>query len=390
MKAALLTGDAPTGAVLQALLRRTGIDAEVFRISPSSADGAVTAERIDALREAFSQILVVARNQTEAPAGSRAINLVPSLEAWLTRDAATNLAVLGTAEIPPPEEARAWLAHMVRPGNRRFSLGLDGRALAARLDLGLLAAFSPDFRSLMSALRPAWASEQPMRRGRGRPAGIAMFRGTGYAMCLELLHLGERAEVTPAMLGETLHRTKTPILRLIQEGTRRGYLQRSSARGPLRVRNTERLLEDMVTDAKARRAERLPATLSLDADRDPQSLPARLSRRLAEHGRVLALTGAPAVAEHGGDLLIGGPIVAYTNLAGIDAMLGDAFIDERNPRLLLIEPREEGMLHRLQPGTPARVSPWQAAIDLLSSVNEREREVGTEVKHRLLDGGHRA
>lgn len=202
-------------------------------------------------------------------------------------------------------------------------------------------------------------------------------------MCLELLHLGDSAEVTVGALSEILHRTRTPVLRLVQEAQRRGYLRRASAKGPLIVRDTDRLLEDMVTDTKVRRAEQRSPVLSLSADRDPAGLPARLGRRLAEHGRVLALTGAAAVSEQGGDLLVGGPLLAYANLGNITPMLGDAFIDERRPQLLLMEPQEDGMLHRLLPGIPARVSPWQALIDLLASSSEREREVGAEVRRNL-------
>jgi hypothetical protein len=151
----------------------------------------------------------------------------------------------------------------------------------------------------------------------------------------------------------------------------------------LTVRNTDRLVEDLVTDARARNAQQPAITLPLNTDRDSKSLAARLGRRLAEHGRVLALTGASSVSDFGGDLLVGGPEVAYASLAGIEGLLGDAFVDRQTPRLILIEPREEGMLHRIRPGEPTRVSPWQAAIDLLSSGSDREREVGVEVRSRL-------
>jgi hypothetical protein len=338
---------------------------------------------VASLREAFDEILVASLGTV--PVGARQLEVTPSLEAWLTRDAAANLEILGTDEVPEAEAARQWLREsVVADGSRKFSLSLDGKALAAKLDLSLLAAFSPAFRSLISTLHPTWANEQPVKRSAGRPPGIALFRGTGYALCLELLHLGSHAEVTVAQLIETLRRTKTPILRLIQEAQRRGYLQRTSPRGPLTVRNTDRLLEDLVTDARARNAQQPAITLPLNTDRDPQGLAARLSRRLAEHGRVMALTGASSVIDHGGDLLVGGPEVAYASLSDLDGLLGDAFIDRRAPRLILVEPREEGMFHRIRPGAPPRVSPWQATIDLLSSTNDREREVGEEVKARLL------
>lgn len=382
MKTALLATDAPTGSVLQELLQRTGLEVEPFRTPSEPSAAAAMVERIEVLKDVFAEILVVGWS---APAGARALEITPSLEAWLTRDASANLEVLGTDEVPEAEQAERWLRErIIASGHRKFSLSLDGKALAAKLDLSLLAAFSPAFRSLVSTLNPTWANDQPVRRSAGRPPGIAIFRGTGYSFCLELLHLGQRAEVTVAQLIETLHRTKTPILRLIQEAQRRGFLQRTSPRGPLVVRNTDRLLDDLVTDAKARNAQLPATTLPVNADRDPQNLAARLSRRLAEHGRVLALTGAAAVPDHGGDHLVGGPAVAYVSLAGIEGLLGDAFVDRQAPRLLLVEPREEGILHRLRPGEPARVSPWQAAIDLLSSVNERERETGEAVKAHLL------
>jgi hypothetical protein len=149
------------------------------------------------------------------------------------------------------------------------------------------------------------------------------------------------------------------------------------------VRNADRLLEDLVTDARARNAQQPVVTLPLNTDRDPLSLAARLSRRLAEHGRVMALTGAAAVTDYGGDLLVGGPEVAYASLSGMEGLLGDAFIDRQSPRLILVEPREEGMLHRVRPGAPPLVSPWQATIDLLSSANDREREVGAEVRRQI-------
>lgn len=249
----------------------------------------------------------------------------------------------------------------------------------------MLASFSPDFRSLVTTLKPGWASAQKLKRAPGRPPGVAMFRGSGYALCLELLHRGERAEVTVAQLMEALRRTKTPILRLIQEGQRRGYLRRTLARGPLIVRNTEQLLDDMATDAKARNTQQPPAILPLDTDRDDKTLLTRLGRRLAEHGRMMALTGAPAVSGEGGDHLVGGPIVAYTSLAGIEPMLGDAFVERHSPKAILVEPREEGFFHHVRLGSPALVSPWQAVIDLLASSNDREREVGAEVRSRLLE-----
>jgi hypothetical protein len=383
VKIALLTPDMLTGAVLQTLLKRAGLAAAAFRIPSSDDGGELLAARVESLRDAFAEILVV--GQEEAPKDARSLEVTPSLEAWLTRDAAANRAVLGTPEVPPPSQARDWLRERIVGADlHRFAMAVEGRALAAVLDLGRLAAFAPAFRSLVTTLHPTWATVQQPRRAPGRPPGVSMFRGAGYTLCLELLHRGERAEVTVAELMEVIRRTKTPILRLIQEAQRRGYLRRTSARGPLIIRNTERLLDDMVTDAKARNTQQSPATLPLGTDRDAKNLPARLGHRLAEHGRVMALTGARALLDEGGDQLLGGSVVAYTSLVGIEPMLGDAFVDRLAPRVILVEPREEGFFHRLRQGSPSLVSPWQAAIDLLASHNDRERQVGAEVRAHLL------
>ena len=383
MKTALLVEDLAAGAVLQTLLARAGIEAETFRLPASLSDEQLAA-RCSALRRAFSDVMVVAAN--ELPHGARSLAVQPSLEAWITRDPVANQAVLGTSEVPEPARAQGWLhARLLEAEKRRFSLGLEGKALAAKLDLGRLAAFAPSFRSLLTTLSPAWANTQPTKRSAGRPAGISMFRGTGYALCIELLHLGERAEVTVGQLVESMRRTKTPILRLVHEAQRRGYLHRTAKRGPLRVRGTERLLEDLVVDAKARNVQQPLVTMSLNTDRDPKNLATRLALRLREHGRLLAVTGAPAVLDAGGDQLLGGPLVAYASLLGIEQILGDAYVDRQAPRLLLVEPREEGMLAHWREGSPPLVSPWQAVIDLLSSSDDREREVGAEVKQRLLE-----
>lgn len=381
MRAALLAPDVPTASVLQTLLERAGIEVRPFKASDEDPG---LEERIAVLREDFDEVLFA--GTTKAPAGARALHMAPSLEAWLTRDAKANREVLGTDEVPEAELAERWLRDQsLEGGRRRFSLSLDGRALASKLDLGLLAAFSPAFRAMIASLRPAWAAEERMQRSAGRPPGVALFRGTGYALCLELLHLGAKAEVTVAQMMAALSRTKTPVLRLMQEALRRGYLRRTSPRGPLVVRNIERLLEDMVLDVKARRTQQPERALRLSAERDPKGLAARLGKRLAEHGRVFSLTGAAAVASLGGNILIGAPALAYTGLTGINELLGDAFEDERTPHLILIEPREEAVLHRMVNGDPPSVSPWQAVIDLLASHNDREREVGSQVRERLLD-----
>jgi hypothetical protein len=381
MKVALLAADFTAGAVLRVLLARAGVPVTPFRLSTLTPTALAT--RIKALRQAFTHVLL-ADAAGAAPEGALSLDLAPSLESWLTRDPEANQKVLGTREVPTPEGADRWLrARVVGAQGRSFSLGLDGSALAAQLDLGLLAAAAPSFRSLLASLQPNWAAGARLPRRRGRPAGVAMFRGSGYTLCLELLHLGDRAEVTPAALGEALKRTRTPVLRLVQEAQRRGYLRRRSARGALTVRDADRLLEELVTDVRARRAARRPEMLPIGVDRDPAGLPRRLGERLAEHGRVLALTGAFAIPEYGGDSLAGGPVLAYAHLKGITSMLGDAFVDERRPRLLLIEPEEDGMLHRLSLGAPARVSPWQAVIDLLASSSEREREIGNVARRAL-------
>lgn len=382
MRTALLAPDVPTASVLQTLLERTGLVVRPFKASDGDPG---LEERISVLREDFDEVLFVGAEK--APAGARALHMEPSLEAWLTRDAKANREVLGTDEVPEAEDAERWLQEQpIEGGRRRFSLSLDGRALASKLDLGVLLAFAPVLRALLSSLRPTWANEQPMQRAAGRPPGVALFRGTGYAFCLELLHRGTKAEVTVAQMMEALSRTKTPVLRLMQEALRRGYLRRTSPRGPLVVRNIERLLGDIVVDVKARRANHPENTRALSADRDSKGLAARIHRRFAEHGRAFALTGSSAVKALGGDRLVGAPTLAYTGLAGVSDLLADAFDDPTSPQLILIEPREEAVFHRMETGKPSVVSPWQAAIDLLSSPNDREREVGMEVKRQLLEG----
>lgn len=362
------------------LLARVDVEASTLRRPrmPDDLD-----EHLATLRTRFTEIITV--GDPPIPT-TRSLVISPSLEAWLTCDPEANRRVLGTTHVPVPDDAAVWIRSLplASPsGERRYSTTLDGRALAAQLDLGLLAAFSVEFRTLISALRPGWATTQPMKRGPGRPPGVQLFRGTGYALCLELLHRGERAEVTVAELAMSLGRTKTPMLRLIAEAERRGFLRRTSPRGPVQVRHTERLLDDLVISVKAEAVRRTADVVRLRSDRDPAGLPARIAKTLGEHGRVCALTGAAAVADLGGDLLIGGPVRAYANTIGLAGMLADAYPDSRDPTLILVEPAEEGVLHRLRPGTPSLVSPWQAVIDMLASDSEREREVGVHVRRRL-------
>ncbi len=383
MRLALLAQDAPTAAVLQALLKRVGVDVAPFGL-PRDRTNEELEKRIAVLRESFDDVLIT--GVAKPPTGARPLNAEPSLGAWLTRDPKANREVLGTDEVPAADEAARWLREQtVAGGKRRFSLTLEGKALAEKLDLSTLMEFSPVLRSLVFSMRPTWANEQPLRRSAGRPPGIAMFRGTGYAFCLELLHLGARTEVTVAQMMTALSRTKTPVLNLIQEAQRRGFLHRASPRGPLQIRQTERLVDEMVVDVKARRTNRAEHTRGLSADRDSKNLVTRLSHRFAERGRIFAITGAPAVRAWGGELLIGGPALAYTSLANLDGSLGDAFDDPVAPQLILIEPQEEAVFHRMEPGEIPSVSPWQAVIDLLASPNDREREVGMEVKRRLLE-----
>ena len=371
-------GDA---TVVKTLLGRAGIEAEARRLP---TDAGAQARVAEALASAGTTPCVI------DPAGQFdegvTLTIEPSLSAWLTRDADANRAVLGSADVPPPERADAWLRASRCADGRGFAMSLDGIALARAIDLGTLAAFAPSFRDALVRLNPLWASTQPMRRGRGRPPGVAMFRGTGYALCLELLHRGAGATVTPAELASALGRTKTPIARFLAEAQRRGYLRRTSPRGPLVVRNPERILDDVVTSVRAHERQMPRATMGLRVDRNPTQLPARLAKRLAEHGRVLAVTGAAAVLTHGGDHLVGGATWAYANLDGLDALRGDAYRDERDPQLVLVEPTDPAVLHGLLPGEPPLVSPWQATIDLLCSPDDREREAGAEVRARLLVG----
>lgn len=380
MTVAVLGPDLGVATVVATLLRRAGVKTHAVRVPRDVASQQRHAQAFahDGATPCVIDPLGAIDDAVPLPIG-------PSLAAWLTRDAAANRAVLGTDEVPPAASAASWLAGRVIDGGRGFATSIDGVALAAQLDLGGLAAFAPAFRDALVRLNPTWASANAVRRGRGRPPGVAIFRGTGYALCLELLHRGDRAEVTPGELVAALGRTKTPTLRFVNEAVRRGYLRRSSPRGPLVVRNSERIVDDLVTARRA--AERVTPrpTLGLRADRNPAQLAARLAQGLADHGRVLAITGAAAVRDHGGDHLVGGPTYAYANLAGLDALRGDAYRDDRDPQLVLIEPTEPAVLHRLRPGAPPMVSPWQALIDLLASHSERERETGDLVRARLLE-----
>ena len=377
MTVAIFSDDRVTGELLAALLARVEIEAITLRRPRVGVDLDLY---LTTLGARFTDILAVGQ---PAIGGTRAIELHPSLEAWLTRDPDANQHVLGTGEVPRPEDARTWLVERSPSPGRLYSPTLDGRALVERLDLGLLAAASIEFRTLIGALRPGWATKQPIKRGRGRPPGVQLFQGTGYALCLELLHRGERAEVSTGELAQALARSKTAALRMIAEAERRGFLRRTSVRGPVQIRNTDRLVDDLVTSAKADAARRPPVLVGLRTDRDPAGLPARVAKALGELGRICALTGAAAVTDLGGDLLVGAPVRAYANTLSLPRLLADAYPDPRAPTLILVEPVEEAVFHRQRPGTPALVSPWQAAIDLLASDSEREREVGTEVRRRL-------
>ncbi|HVV88843.1 MAG TPA: hypothetical protein VHE35_37635 [Kofleriaceae bacterium] len=358
------------------MLARAGIEATV--LGPPRSD-TQRAARLATLRETFTELIDLDGGGGDV----RALAIEPSIEAWLTRDHGANQAVLGTGEVPAPDRARDWLLAREVPGSdRRYSAAVEGRALARAIDLGVLAAASPALRGLIASLSPGWTS--PVR-GRGRPPGVVLFRGTGYALCLELLHRGEGTQVTPAELIEVLHRTKTPVLRLIGECQRRGYLHRATPRGPLVIRRRDRLLDDLVTSVKAERARRPATIVPLATDRDPADLPRRVAAALAELGRVMALTGASAVEDLGGDLLVDVPVQAYAAVGDLPprAVEVDAYRDARHPRLVLIEAGDPALLHRLRPGTPARVSPWQAVIDLLASESQRERDVGDRVRCRL-------
>jgi hypothetical protein len=380
VKVEVLADDLATAIAVRQLLARAGVEANARRVSVHQPE--VVSRHVEALEQSGRRACVV---DPAAPlADGLTLAIEPSIEAWLTRDLEANREVLGAGEVPPAELAKAWLAgRTVGGGARQFTLALDGRALADRLDLGRLAAFAPGFRELVNRLNPGWGAVAPVPRRRGRPPGVALFRGTGVALCLELLHLADGTMVRAEALAEAVGRTKTPVRRFIDECVRRGYLRRTSPRGPLVVRNRERLLEDLVADRRARHP-RTPA-IGLSDRRDPVGFVERLARRLGEHGRVMAITGARAVADLGGDHLIGGPTFAYAPLAGLDAIVGDSSVDDRAPQVVLIEPDSPGLLHRLRPGIPARVSPWQAAIDLLASPNSRERETGELVRDHLFD-----
>ena len=379
MSVALLVDDRIAGELLATLLARADIEARVYRRPRPTVD---LARHLAALRTAHDDIVAVG-----APiAGTRHLEPRPSLAAWLTRDPEANRAVLGTDAVPEGAQAEAWLQRLVlgtAGAPRAYSAALDGRALVDTVDLGLVAAAAPELRALLAALRPAWGAAQPFKRGRGRPPGIQLFAGTGYALCLELLHQGAGAELTTGQLVDALGRSKTPVLRMIGEAERRGYVRRGSPRGPLRLVRPDRLLEDLVTAVRAERVRRPPRVLPLAADRDPAGLPARVAAFLAERGRVMALTGGAAVVDLGGDALIGGPVVAYARIDGAGATVADGYRDAQHPRLVIVEPQDDAVLHRMRPGTPAAVVPWQAVIDLLASDSAREREIGDEVRGRL-------
>ncbi|MBL8624343.1 MAG: hypothetical protein JNK64_23755 [Myxococcales bacterium] len=378
MTVAVLGPDLGFANVVATLLRRAGVKTHAVRVPRD-----VTSQRRHAQAFARDGATVCVIDPLGDIDDAVPLPIAPSLAAWLTRDPAANRAVLGTDEVPPAATSATWLADRNLPDGRRFATSIDGVALAAQLDLGGLAAFAPAFRDALARLNPTWASTQAVRRGRGRPPGVAIFRGTGYALCLELLHRGDRAEVTPTELVAALGRTKTPTLRFVNEALRRGYLRRTSPRGPLVVRNCDRILDDLVTAAQADQRRSPRPTFGVRTDRDPAGLPSRLARSLGVHGRVLAITGSAAVRDRGGDHLSGGPILAFASLAGVDTMLGDAYRDLRDPQLVLIEPTEPAVLHRLRPGTPPQVSPWQAVVDLLTSHSERERETGNVVRRHL-------
>ncbi len=380
MTVAVLGPDLGVATVVATLLRRAGVKTHAVRVPRD-----VASQQRHAQAFAHDGATPCVIDPLGAIDDAVPLPIAPSLAAWLTRDADANRAVLGTDEVPPETTAAAWLAGRIIPGGRGFAPSVDGVALAEQLDLGGLAAFAPAFRDALARLNPAWASTQPLRRGRGRPPGVAIFRGTGYALCLELLHRGDRAQVTPGELVAALGRTKTPTLRFVNEAVRRGYLRRTSPRGPLVVRNCDRILDDLVTARRAAERATPRPTLGLRADRNPAELAARLGQRLTDHGRILAITGAAAVRDLGGDHLVGGPTYAYANLAGLDALRGDAYRDDRDPQLVLVEPMEPAVLHRLRPGAPPMVSPWQALIDLLAAHSDRERETGDLVRARMLE-----
>lgn len=380
MKVALLVNDLLDGEILVTLLTRLGVSAVALRVAPAAPD---TEARIAVLRDRFDEILDCCGARLT---GTRAVAIVPTILAWLTRDPDANERVLATNVVPPTNEAAEWLGRLSIASSgppRKFIRAIDGKALAATMDLGRLATAVPEFRELVSSLRPAWTSGPTVKRGPGRPPGVQLFQGTGYALCLELLHAGARGDVSTGDLVVSLGRTKTPVLRMIAEAERRGFVRRTSPRGILRVLRPDRLLDDLVIAVRAERARRPPAVMALGTDRDPEGLVDRVAKFLHARGRVVAVTGAAALNESGGEMLIGGPIRAYASVGDLGETIADGYRDRRHPRLILVEPVDESVLHRLRPGTPSLVSRWQAVIDLLASENDREREIGTEVRRRL-------
>ncbi len=381
MTTTILASRLTVATIVKQLLARAGVAASAARLPESRA---AQRQQVESLIASGVRVCVV--DSAEEIDGALSLPVRPSLAAWLTRDRSANEAVLGIADVPPAEAAKAWLEGLDLDQDRKFALSLDGLALARRLDLSVLAAFSPELRSTLALLDPTWATTQSIARARGRPAGIVLFRGSGYALCLELLHLGDGAMVTPDQLAAAIQLSRTPTVRLVHECVRRGYLRRRAPRGPLMVRNTQRIVDELTADERARRNQTPLRSLGVRTDRAAATLLTRLSTALSQRGSLLAVSGAAAVREFGGDHLAGGPTLAYANLDVVDHLpLGDWYRDERSPLVVLVAPADRGVLHRLRPGTPPLVSPWQAVVDLLTSNSERERETGQLVRQRLLE-----
>lgn len=367
--------------IVKQLLSRAGVAASAARL-PS--DQAARRHQIESLVASGLRVCVV--DASEPIDGTIALPIRPSLAAWLTRDRNANEAVLGIADVPPADAAETRVEELRLDHDRRFAWSLDGLALARRIDLSVLAAFSAEFRSTLAQLNPTWATTNPPVRRRGRPAGVMLFRGSGYALCVELLHLGDGTSTTPDQLAAAIQLSRTPTIRLVRECLRRGYLRRTTPRGPLTVRNTQRIVDELATEERARRSRTPLRSLGVRTDRGAADLLPRLANALSQRGSLLAVTGAPAVREFGGDHLAGGPTMAYANLEVVAQLpLGDWYRDDRTPLVVLVAPDDRGVLHRLRQGTPPLVSPWQAVIDLLASNSERERETGQLVRQRLLE-----
>jgi hypothetical protein len=381
VKIALLGPDPGALEVMHALLARLNVEVVAMAPPPRAMRQTDRAERlVTQLRDAgFDEVIWLAGMPLHG-----ALAPDPSLEHWLVSDPTALQAVLGRSDPPFPAEPQNWLNDAVRQltGGRDYSAVIDGVRLAQTLDLTRLAERSKVFRELAARVSPRWATGEQAWRGRGRPAGVGLFKGTGYGLCMEFLYRGTDQEVTRSDLIASLGRSKTPLNRFIAEGVRRGYLRRTTPRGPIVLRNRPRLVDDMVTSLRARTDIRQQAVRS---DMPTDRLLVALQQRFSEVGRAFAVTGAYAVRDLGGEHLVNSPVLAFAPFEGLDRVLAQigATPDPRRPQVILVEPYEAGVFHRQQTEGQHRVSPWQATLDLLSSHSDRERETGEMVRRKL-------